>query len=83
MDIRRLQADVQLNLSFYDEVLDTSLDDKGVELFLDILKERTEKYKECVYIISHKKSAIKRATNEVIYLEKKNGFTFLVNYDNI
>jgi len=78
MDIRRLQADVQLNISFYDEILDTSLDDKGIDLFLDILKERTDKYKECVYIISHKKSAIKSATNDVIFLEKKNGFTYLV-----
>jgi len=80
MDIRRLQGDISLNISFYDEILDTSLDDKGINLFLDILKERLEKYDDGAYIISHKKEAIKSATNEIIYLEKKNGFTRRIEY---
>jgi DNA repair exonuclease SbcCD ATPase subunit len=80
MDIRRLQGDVSLNISFYDEILDTSLDDKGIELFIEIIKNRIEKYNEAAYIISHKMEAIKSATNDVIYLEKKNGFTRRIDY---
>jgi len=75
MDIRRLQGDVMTNISFYDEILDSSLDDKGIGLFLDILQHRSEKFKEAIYIVSHKESTIKRATGDVVYLEKKNGFT--------
>jgi len=75
MDIRRLQGNTSLNITFYDEILDTSLDDKGIELFLEILNDRIEKYNEACYIISHKTTAVRAATNEIIYLEKKNGFT--------
>ena len=75
MDIRRLQGNTSLNIAFYDEILDTSLDDKGIEDFLEILNERVEKYDEACYIISHKFTAIKAATNDVIFLEKANGFT--------
>jgi len=79
MDIRRLQGNTATNIAFYDEILDTSLDDKGVEAFLEIVNERVEKYNEACYIISHKNAAIKAATNDVVFLKKKNGFTTLGN----
>lgn len=75
-DIRRAQANVWLNLSMFDELLDSSLDEKGIELVLDILRERVEKYQEAIYIISHRKESMKYCTNgEIIFLEKKNGVT--------
>ena len=40
MDIRRLQGDVTYNISVYDELLDSSLDEKGVNMVIDILRER-------------------------------------------
>ena len=75
MDICRLQGDVSFNISIYDELLDSSLDSKGVELVVEILKERVDKYKECIYIISHRKESTKLATGDVIYLQKNNGIT--------
>lgn len=75
MDIRRLQGDVAFNFSIYDELFDSSLDEKGVELVTEILKERIEKYKECIMVISHRKESVKSATGEIIFLEKKNGIT--------
>jgi len=80
MDIRRMQGDVAYNISVYDELLDSSLDEKGVELVLDILKERVEKYNECIMVISHRKESIKSATGDVIFLEKENGITRKVEY---
>ena len=75
-DIRRAQANVWLNLSMFDELLDSSLDEKGIELVLDILRERVEKYQEAVYVISHRKESMKYCTNgEIVFLEKKNGVT--------
>ena len=75
MDIRRLQGDVAFNFSIYDELFDCSLDERGVDLVTDILKERIEKYKECIMVISHRKESAKAATGEIIFLEKKNGIT--------
>lgn len=75
MDIRRLQGDVAFNFSMYDELFDSSLDERGVELVIEILKERIENYRECVMVISHRKESTKMATGEIIFLEKQNGVT--------
>jgi DNA repair exonuclease SbcCD ATPase subunit len=75
MDIRRLQGDVAFNFSMYDELFDSSLDERGVELVIEILKERITTYNECVIVISHRKESTKLATGEVIFLEKQNGVT--------
>ena len=82
-DIRRAQADVCLNLSMFDELFDSSLDEKGIELVLDILRERVDNYNEAIYIISHRKESMKYCTGgEIVYLVKKNGITTrTTNYD--
>jgi len=80
MDIRRLQGDTSFNFSLYDELLDSSLDEKGIELVLDILQERIEKYSECIFVISHRKESTKFATGEIIMLEKYNGVTRRVEF---
>lgn len=80
MDMRKYQGDVHYNVSIYDELLDSSLDEKGVDLVLGILKERSEKHKESIMIISHRKESIKSATGDIIFLEKKNGITRRVNF---
>lgn len=79
MDIRRLQGDVAFNFSIYDELFDSSLDEKGVDLVTEILKERVEKFNECIMVISHRKESMKSATGEIIFLEKKNGITTRIN----
>jgi len=80
MDIRRLQGDVTFNFSIYDELFDSSLDERGVELVINILRERVEKYNECIMVISHRKESIKAATGDIIFLEKSNGITKRVDY---
>jgi DNA repair exonuclease SbcCD ATPase subunit len=80
MDIRRLQGDVCFNFSIYDELFDSSLDERGVELVINILKERIEKFNESIMIISHRKESIKAATGSVIFLEKANGITRRVDF---
>lgn len=80
MDIRKLQGDVSFNFSIYDELFDSSLDERGVELVIGILRERVEKYNECIMVISHRKESIKAATGEIIFLEKTNGITKRVDY---
>ena len=79
IDIRRLQGDVAYNLLMFDELLDSSLDEKGVELVLNIIKERVDTHKESIYVISHRKESVKSASGEVIILEKKNSITTRVD----
>ena len=79
MDIRRVQGDVAFNFSMYDELFDSSLDERGVELVIDILKERIEQHKECIMVISHRKESTKLATGEIIFLEKQKGMTVRVD----
>jgi DNA repair exonuclease SbcCD ATPase subunit len=70
MDLRMMQGDISYNILFFDELFDSSLDEKGVDLVLELLKDRIENNDDCIYIISHRKESIKACTNEVIYLEK-------------
>lgn len=85
MDIRKLQGSAAYNFSIYDELLDTSLDERGVDLVLNILRERVEKYNECIMVISHRKESVKIGSHyknpgEIIFLEKENGFTRRVDF---
>ena len=81
-DLRRMQGGVQYNLSIYDELFDSSFDEKGLELVTSILKERVENLDESTMIISHRKESIKAATGDIIFLEKENGITRRVNYSD-
>lgn len=81
MDLRRIQGNVYYNLLMFDELLDSSLDEKGIELVINILKDRVKKYKESVYIISHRKESIKECSGEVIFLEKDNSITRRIEFN--
>ena len=78
LDVRRMQGDVHFSTIFYDELLDSSLDDKGVELVLKVLRERTLKYNENCYIITHRGNAINTQVDNTVLLEKRNGLTYLL-----
>jgi len=80
MDMRKAQGNVHYNISFYDELFDSSLDEKGIEIVLEILKERSEKFNESIFVISHRKESIKLATGDIIFLEKQNGITRRAKY---
>ena len=77
-DIRRLQSDVKINVSMYDELFDSALDERGVECVLNLLKERVSTNKEAIYIISHNKDAVRSGINNIIQLQKENGITTIL-----
>jgi DNA repair exonuclease SbcCD ATPase subunit len=78
LDIRRMQGDVHFSTIFYDELLDSSLDDKGVELVLDVLRERAHNHNENCYIITHRGTTITEKIDNTVFLEKRNNFTYLL-----
>jgi len=82
-DIRRLQGNVKYNIAIYDELLDSSFDEKGCETLTQILQDRSEELDECCIIISHRKESIKAVTGETVFLEKRNGITRRVAYTEI
>jgi len=79
-DIRRIQGGVSYNISLYDELFDSSFDEKGIELITEILKERVDSLGECAIVISHRKESLKAVTGDVIYLEKSGGITRRVEH---
>lgn len=81
-DIRRLQGGVSYNIAIYDELFDSSFDEKGIELITDILQERVETLKECTIVISHRKESLKAVTGDVIWLIKQNGITSRVDFND-
>jgi DNA repair exonuclease SbcCD ATPase subunit len=72
-DIRRLQGDVNFSTVFYDELLDSSLDDKGVQLTLKILRERFQENNESCYIITHRGPEVTTKAEHTIHVVKRNG----------
>lgn len=79
-DIRRMQGGVKYNIAIYDELFDSSFDEKGIELITEILQDRVKELNECSIVISHRKESIKAVTGDVIYLEKTNGITRRIDY---
>ena len=78
MDMKRLQGETIFNTTFYDELLDSSLDEKGVDLVLDVLRGRNTSYNEGCYIITHRGQHVLNKVDSVITLEKRNGFTYIL-----
>lgn len=78
-DILRMQTGINFNLSMYDELLDSALDEKGVTKILELLKERCENNKEAIYIVSHNKSAMNSNFTDIILLTKEDGVTSIAS----
>lgn len=77
-DIRRLQGDVNFSTVFYDELIDSSLDDKGVQLTLKILRERFNENNESCYIITHRGPEVTTKAEHTIHVAKRNGISTLL-----
>jgi DNA repair exonuclease SbcCD ATPase subunit len=75
LDMLKLQGNVLYSLQIYDELLDTSLDETGVEMVLGILNEFVSDGELGIYIISHRKECSKITSNDLVYLEKSRGIT--------
>jgi DNA repair exonuclease SbcCD ATPase subunit len=67
-----------INLLFVDEVIDSGMDDAGVENSLTILKSMAREQSKSIWLISHKNELISRVNN-VLHVIKENGFTVLKN----
>jgi DNA repair exonuclease SbcCD ATPase subunit len=78
-DIRRLQGDVNFSTVFYDELLDSSLDDRGVLLTLRVLRERFNENNESCYIITHRGPEVTTKAEHTIHVVKRNGVSTILS----
>jgi DNA repair exonuclease SbcCD ATPase subunit len=80
IEMLRLQSNISYNVQFYDELLDTSLDEAGVEMVVNLLTELVQTKNYGIYVISHRKECSKLSTGDVIFLEKQEGITKRIQY---
>ena len=78
-DIRRLQSNVSINLSVFDELLDSSLDESGMVSIMALLDEMVKTSDDAYYIITHRPSNVEAEGYNTILLEKKNDITSVVS----
>ena len=78
IDILKYQQQLEYNVLFMDEILDSSLDTKSLEYVVDFLSEYVAQNNIGLYLITHKSDVNLPDINKMIVLEKRNGFTTLL-----
>jgi DNA repair exonuclease SbcCD ATPase subunit len=73
-DIRKMQSNVDINVTVMDEILDGSICSRGMMDIVELLKENVD---DCYIIVTHKKSNIDDAGCKIIDLIKENHITRL------
>jgi DNA repair exonuclease SbcCD ATPase subunit len=71
-DMLRLRSGIDVQLSFYDEILDTAIDESGRKRILQILKDKSNS--SSIYVISHRPKMSDLIDNEIV-LVKHDDFT--------
>jgi DNA repair exonuclease SbcCD ATPase subunit len=79
MDIAKVQNSVDTNILVLDEVLDTSMDNEGVESFLFFLKNGFKQLygDKCIYIITHRSDISADNFDRLVKLKKTKNFTII------
>lgn len=78
IDILKYQQQLEYNLLFFDEILDSSLDTKSLEYVIDFLSNYVAQNNIGLYLITHKSDVNLPNINKMIILEKKDGFSRLL-----
>ena len=74
-DMKNKISSVLSNVEFCDEIFDSGVDTVGLEKMIDVLKERIEKNKMSVYVISHRTELAKHSDGECITVQMCNKIT--------
>lgn len=74
-DLKRKISGISANLEFCDEIFDSAFDERGLDLLIEVMKDRIDKQNMSIYAISHRKETSKHIDGETVFLEKENGIT--------
>ena len=75
IDVLKYHQQIEYNLMFFDEILDSSLDTKSLENVINFISDYTLQNQKAVYLITHKSDVNMSEVNDTITLVKENGFT--------
>ena len=78
-ELAKRRNSISTNILFFDEILDSSMDQEGIDYFLKIIKNLTKGSN--TFIISHNYSSIDNIDN-VLEFEKIKGFSHLISSTN-
>lgn len=81
-DMKRKISGISSNVEFCDEIFDSAFDERGLDLLIEVLKTRIDKYNMSIYAISHRKETLKHIDGEIVMLEKENGITRRVDSED-
>ena len=81
LDILKLHQQIEYNVAFYDEILDSSLDSKSLEIIVKFIAEQSAANGKCSYVITHKSDCQLPNVSDTVFLEKVNGFTRRIEQD--
>lgn len=78
-DIRRIQSNISINVSFMDELIDSALCSSGINKTMEILERSAIDNDEAIFIITHKMDQIDAVDKKIFNLVKRGGITTLEN----
>lgn len=79
IDVLKYHRQIEYNVIFFDEILDSSVDSKSLEIITDFISKQVEESGKAAYVITHKQDIAIRNITETVMLEKRNGFTKRIN----
>lgn len=74
-DMKNKISSVISNVEFFDELFDSGIDSTGMDKMIDVLKERIDKNKFSVYVISHRQELLKHVDGECVTVQMCNKIT--------
>lgn len=78
LDILRLQSGVFPDIIIFDEILDSSIDAKGLVSLLDIIKNKQLKESLKIFLITHRQEISDLEVDKTYLAKKEKGFSVLI-----
>ena len=78
MDIAKIKAKIYPDILILDEILDSSIDDFGIEKLMEIVRYKQEKDDAKIFIVSHRKELAEYSGENIYRVCKKNNFSYIM-----
>ena len=75
LDVARLQAGIWPDIVIMDEILDSSVDGKGIDKLMDIIKTKQQEESSKIFIISHRDEIGDEFDADNTYFVEKDGYS--------
>ena len=76
-DVMRIQNGIDYNIMMFDEILDSSIDNKSMEIIMEKIANMAHTQNRNIMIITHKNDVVLPEIKRTIILQKISNFTSL------